>query len=63
MFVCIVFSKFKDNIVSSNAKNVSGHNCARGGIDSRCQSTMLCHCLYRIMQYPHVGLQKGTRFL
>jgi hypothetical protein len=47
--MCIVFSKVKDNIVSSNAKNVFGHNCARGGIDSRCQSTMLCHCVYQIM--------------
>jgi hypothetical protein len=63
MFVCIVFSKVKNNIVSSNAKNVFGHNCVIGGIDYRCQSTMLCRCLYQIMQYPQVGLEKRTSFL
>jgi hypothetical protein len=57
MFVCIVFSKVKDNIVSSNAPKKIGNNCAKGGIDCGCQSTMLCHCLYQIMQYPRVGLQ------
>jgi hypothetical protein len=53
-----VFSKVKDNIVSSNAQNVFGHSGAKGGTDYDCQSRMFCHCLYQIMQYPNVGLQK-----